>query len=478
MQFMNKTLLLLIVSFLSLSSKAALVLPIDSVIRMGLPVVVVETVNHEEPTSEVVYPPEGGMGIGIKNATKVPGRVVVISAAGDTIFDSGEYVKKKSGMTIKHRGNTSSSVFDKKAFKIKLQAKGDMLGRGEEYADKNWALLKNDNCNLVTMVSLKVCELMGQDWVPAMKYVNLVFNGEYRGFYMLSETVERNTECRINVKKTGYLIESDPYWWNENLCFDGVLNIGSYKYTFKYPDPEYITAQQLSYIKRAVAEMENSINDGTYEKFINVNSFANWLMIQDILGQSDAGGSNRFLTKKDSTDKSLFEMGTPWDFDCTFLNKKKTSFANIHNEFYFKYLFDSSNRAFAKAYVDRWKEVRESVIDKMLSFLENYRSSSEGKAIDKSWIADEEVWHLGWKMIYGKTFDANIDTLENWFTLRRQTLDRLIQDIDTTTLTGIEIPKMDQPFKSDDKTYNLMGQQVAPMTKGIVIRRGRKYINR
>ena len=195
-----RRLLLLLVTVLSALSASAMKLTVDSVLRLGLPVVVVETVGGEEPTADVVYPPEGCIGTGIKNATKVPGRVVVLSAEGDTIFDSGDYVDKKSGMTVKFRGNSSSAV-DKKAFKIKLQKKGDMLGRSSTYADKNWALLKNDWCNLNTLVSLELCRLMGQPWTPAMKYVNLVFNGDYRGLYMLSETVERNKDCRINVGK-------------------------------------------------------------------------------------------------------------------------------------------------------------------------------------------------------------------------------------------------------------------------------------
>lgn len=451
---------------------------VDSVRHFGLPVVVVETVNHEEPTSEPAYPPEGGMGQGIKNATKVPGRVVVIKAAGDTIFDSGNYVKKQSGMTIKHRGNTSSSVFAKKAYKIKLQSKGDMLGRGETYVDKDWALLKNDYCNLNTLAVLKVCELLGNEWVPAMKYVNVVINGQYRGIYMLSETVERNTDCRINVKKDGYIIESDPYWWNEDLCFDGVLNMGSYKYTFKYPDPEDITDNQLSYIKGAVAELENSIRDGNYDKYMDVNSFVNWLLVHDITGQHDAGGSNRYLTKMDSTTKSLFKMGTPWDFDCAFFAERKNTFAAIHNQFFFEHLFLSQNKTFAKAYVKRWNEIKGTLFSQMNDFLETYKNSDEAKAVDSSWVADDNVWHESWRMIYGKNVQQQIDTLKQWFTQRQTTLDRLISEIDTSP-SGIEDVYQHSAYGVyDNRTYNLMGQQVAPDTKGIVIRNGRKYINR
>lgn len=467
-----RRLLLLLVTVLSALSASAMKLTVDSVLRLGLPVVVVETVGGEEPTADVVYPPEGCIGTGIKNATKVPGRVVVLSAEGDTIFDSGDYVDKKSGMTVKYRGNSSSAV-DKKAFKIKLQKKGDMLGRSSTYADKNWALLKNDWCNLNTLVSLELCRLMGQPWTPAMKYVNLVFNGDYRGLYMLSETVERNKDCRINVGKDGYVIESDPYWWNEDLSFDGVIDQYFYKFTFKYPDPEDITDAQLAYIKSAVADMENSILDGTYEKTIEVESFVNWLLIHDILGTSDSAGSNRFLTKKDSTASSLFLMGPAWDFDAEFGKDYRDNFARVHNEFYYQYLFASSNRTFANAYDDRWNSVKDSVLAAMHDYLENYRASDEATALEKSWTADDARWGHGWARNFGSTVSENIDSIEGWLSNRETVLDSLI----AATTNGIEELNL-RHDTGDGRTYNLMGQEVAPDTKGVVIRHGRKYVNR
>ena len=92
---------------------------IDSILNIGLTCVTVTTVDGEEPTCEVVRSPEGCTGIGIRNATKVPGRIRL--QKGDRIlYDSGEYVGKESGMTIKIRGNTSAAAAGKKPYKIKL----------------------------------------------------------------------------------------------------------------------------------------------------------------------------------------------------------------------------------------------------------------------------------------------------------------------------------------------------------------------
>ena len=52
-------------------------------------------------------------------------------------------------------------------------------------------------------------------------------------------------------------------------------------------------------------------------------------------------------------------------------------------------------------------------------------------------------------------------------------LDSLI----AATTNGIEELNL-RHDTGDGRTYNLMGQEVAPDTKGVVIRHGRKYVNR
>jgi hypothetical protein len=99
---------------------------------------------------------------GIRNATKVPGRIVIETLDNGIIFDSGEYVDKESGMTVKVRGNTSARYNPKKPYKIKLQKKGDMLCSGNSLLkDKNWLLQRTDNMN--TVIGLKANELLKED---------------------------------------------------------------------------------------------------------------------------------------------------------------------------------------------------------------------------------------------------------------------------------------------------------------------------
>ena len=50
---------------------------LSEIIALGLPVLYVETVDHEEPTCDYVTAPPGAMSSSIANATKVPGRLIV-----------------------------------------------------------------------------------------------------------------------------------------------------------------------------------------------------------------------------------------------------------------------------------------------------------------------------------------------------------------------------------------------------------------
>ena len=104
--------------------KIGIVAQIDD---LGLPVVVVETIDRVEPDCDYVYD-ENGRNLTIINETKVPGRMLIIES-GDTLYDSGSYEKKKGGMTLKIRGNTSA-FSPKKPYKIKLQKEADLIQYG------------------------------------------------------------------------------------------------------------------------------------------------------------------------------------------------------------------------------------------------------------------------------------------------------------------------------------------------------------
>ena len=165
----------------------------------GLPVVYITTITGERPTFRTAYKENPDwIGNTITDEEKLPGRVY-IQFKGKTLYDSHEYVKDSTGMTIKVRGNTSAFLSNKWPYKIKLQKKADLLFRDNDsiYKDKEWILIKDED--IKNMIGFKVNELMKMQWTPAFKYVNVVMNGRYEGLYMLLESVKRNQKCRLKI---------------------------------------------------------------------------------------------------------------------------------------------------------------------------------------------------------------------------------------------------------------------------------------
>lgn len=447
---------------------------LEHVKNIGLKVIHITTANHEEPTCDYLEAPEGCMGMTIANATKVPCRIV-ITQQSDTLYDSGEYEKSVSGAIIKINGNTTAyfSKNENKPYKIKLQKKTDLLFRHDErFSDKEWRLLK-DGVSLNTIIGLKISELLNFPWTPAYSPCNVFINGDYQGCYLLIESVKRNKDCRLNVdKETGYIVERDAYWWKEDKYFstDYFASNKAYRWTWKYPDKDAVDDDQENYIRQFINSTEESIKNGTYPSYIDIVSFARWILSQDILGIYDSGGTNLYLTKYDNTPSSLLQMPVLWDFDSNF-SIEAGQFSRIHNasyDYYFYDLFNSDNKEFTIAYKQLWDQVRPSLLNSISDFIQHYMNSEEGKALTISSQLNIKRWHY-----------EDFPTLEefataaiNWFENHLPLLDKNIQQLDDRT-SILSISKR----KKNNVLYNLTGQKVLNPQKGIYINQnGRKII--
>ena len=422
-----------------------------------MPVVIVETVNHEEPTCEYFSIANGDPGNTITNATKVPGRVLIIEK-GDTLYDSGEYEKGASGMTIKIRGN-NSAFRSIKPYKIKLQSKADMLCRGDEkkYKDKEWLLLYGMNLN--NMVGWKVSELLKLQYTPAYKYVNVFMNGKHRGVYCLCESVKRNSECRLDVSKDeGFIVEKDPYYWNEDVFFRSLYV--SIEYTFKYPDPDEITEEQIAYAQQRITDFERSVFRDTYDQYIDVESFASWLLAHEILGTQDAGGSNIYMTWYDSNSK--IQMGNIWDLDTNYM--VGDNWAAIHEWkgfLFWRMLTSEVNKSLADALYKKWSVESSWICDSMVVWLEEFRTSDACAAMDTS------------RQLLGQRAGIVANEIVSsiaWFNRRKIWLDEAMKVYaPISTNIAAKIPS----HVRDSACYNLMGQRKKQPGKGLFVHDGR-----
>ena len=378
-------------------------------------------------------------------------------------------------MTIKIRGNTSA-YSDKKPYKIQLQKKEDLLFRGDDYKDKSWVLIKDceamtlkDDMSLRPLIGVIVSDLVGIEYVPQGRYVNVLINDDYKGIYFLCEDVKRNEKCRVDISKdNGYIFELDPYWWNEDVYFDTGHTSNSYRFTFKEPDTDELSEEKIAYIKNTMLDFEKSLLDETYPFFIDVSSFAKWILAHDILGTIDAGGVNKFFYKKDNTPNTLIKMGPLWDFDG--IMKVGDSFPTIHtsekHNVYFTPLFNSS--FFLNCYLKEWRNLSPTFVDDFYKALDDYKNSEEGFCLDKS--REYEHDNIG---IEYKSVEENVSFAKEYFTQRYVWLLNAIDDLCSNT-TGISV----QGIETERSILYGIDGRIKIDRNGMYIEKGKIYLTK
>jgi len=440
---MNRYILLIITSILSFATKAenkpAQAWP-------NIPLINIVTQDSVMPTYTIVTPPEGAVGIGITNNKHVPGRMVM-TLKGDTIYDSGEYKKSESGMRIKVRGNTTGAYLAQHPYKIKLSKKADLLMRGnKKYKHKDWALLSmytwnpemtNSESNMTTLFGLELARVAGIEWEPESEFVNVILNGKYQGLYYLIETVDKG-ETRINIGNTGFIIENDAYWWNENnKYFKTEHQSDKQGYTYKYPDADEVNDSIQTELKAYMNKIESYIwTNEKLSSYIDYTSFATWILCHDILGTTDLYGSNMYyykkdLDKNDPTSTPLM-MGPLWDFDSSFRNDNG-SWTGYHQSevSYFPQLFN--NQDFCNVYKQIYAKIRPMLLNKMQAYCEQIEKIY-GTAFDESMKIHQNIYPGEGK----NTLHAQLIELLSKLEERLHGIDKLMkQDFPVTSIKPI-----------------------------------------
>ncbi|MDR1525252.1 MAG: CotH kinase family protein, partial [Tannerella sp.] len=136
--------------------------------------------------------------------------------------------------------------------------------------------------------------------------------------YNLTEHIEQGKN-RINVPERGYIIERDDYYIHEPVWFKSAVR--GYGWSFKNPDTDDITEQEVEYIRKYVNDFETALfflpfgdPDKGYKRYIDMYSFARWFVFQQIIANID---TNFYLLKDGRDDNSKLTMGPVWDFEWT-----------------------------------------------------------------------------------------------------------------------------------------------------------------
>lgn len=333
---------------------------------------------------------------------------------------------------IKLRGNSTLEAA-KKAYKIKFDSKQKMLDMPK---NKHWVLLANyyDKTMLRNYVALNLGQSLEYlDWTPRMRYVNVFMDGEYLGNYLLGEHI-RLDENRVNIQEHpegsdgsqgGFIVELDERRGEVNVI-DIYYNGRNYPFCVNTPDEETITSEQLSYLRDYLNKFMQSLNNPearNYEEYIDVDSFVDWYLCNEVMMTLDASGWSSIYLHKDAGGK--LKMGPVWDFDISsgntnYQDNSPTSWW-IRGSIWFGPLFQSSDfRSRVKA---RWNEIKEEKIDTIIPLIDQLAVYTEDSFND-----NEDRWDILHKYIWptpeiAHSFDGEIGYFRSWMQARINWLD-------------------------------------------------------
>lgn len=338
-------------------------------------------------------------------------------------------------MEIKGRGNSTWGL-PKKPYRIKLKQKTKILGLQQA---KNWVLLANysDKTLLRTAVVFDLGRAVNADFTPEYRQVEVMLNGSYIGTYTLTEQVEVNSG-RVEITELkpgdteadkitgGYLVEIDK---REDEDYIVKTAIRALPFAIKSPDAP--NTGQLNYIKKYLTDTENAIYAQNfadpingYAKYINVESFINWYLVQELVKNQDAQNYSSIFYYKDRNGK--LGMGPLWDFDLSMGNVDYSIAVDpqgwwVHHGPWFTRLFDDP--VFTAKVKNRWKEIRHKEVEDMLKNIDKQAAKlalaqKQNFAVWK--ILDKKVWPN--PQIY-YTYDAEVNQIKNWLKTRIEWLD-------------------------------------------------------
>ena len=294
------------------------------------------------------------------------GKLLVVDKDGKTVYDGAL-------TQLKARGNTTFTNAEKKSYQIKLDGKSDLIACGEKV--KTWTLLagSHDATLMRDKMFKDLAKSLGMPYTASTDWVDLYYDGVYRGTYIVSEKNSVNkTGVNITDMEDAYEKLNPGYGENastalaenkygqtyqyttgltepENITGGYLLELNGTKldesYNPKYDEasgfitgkgsamnvksPEYCGKDAMAYISEYYQEFEDAVYakdaDGNftgynaqtgkyYYEYCDLNSLVQAYLMQYLSGNSDAFYSSFFFYK--DVDGIMY-AGPVWDMELT-----------------------------------------------------------------------------------------------------------------------------------------------------------------
>ncbi len=247
--------------------------------------------------------------------------------------NTAAYLNYDGRIATELRGHSSQNP-DKKPYGVETRMADNITNLNKSLlgmpSENDWTLMPNafDPTFMHNVLAYKCSENVG---LQAMRtvYCELVLNGDYRGIYVLTESIKIDKD-RIDVTPIlptdntmpnitgGYITKSDwsdgsPYWSMATYTGD----VPSFLH--KSPDPLTVTAQQDAYVQGVFNSLQTNANSSSlitgYPNIIDAKSFLDYMLIVE-LGSCVDGYQYSTYLNKDRGGK--LHAGPVWDFDLGF----------------------------------------------------------------------------------------------------------------------------------------------------------------
>ena len=363
---------------------------------------------------------ENNQGINSKD-TYVTGTVTLDS-------DTDAFDQNNLTMGIKGRGN-STWEFPKKPYRIKFTERQSLLGMRKA---RDYVLLAeyNDKSLIRNYLAQYFASLLDIEYTVETRFVQVYINGNYNGIYLLTEQVEVDKN-RLNIDESvdadgGFLIEmeAEARIWKEGQEDLNWVKVDDYNYVIKSPKMNELTVPEanakIQFIKSTLLQFIQSIGQGTYESYMDMNQFIDYFIISELFKQVDIGYSSVYIYK----DKGeLMKMGPVWDFDISsgngdYFDSSPQGYWVDYNP-WFNYLIDKPE--FEARYIVRFMEVSYLYFDKLISELDLVSSLLYNDALlnfEKWKILGIYVWPNPPQMVEADTYAKQIQYLKNYLITR------------------------------------------------------------
>lgn len=404
-------------------------------------------------------------GRNIPNEPKTSARMWIIDNGPDARNHVSDTPTGYEGFIgIELRGATSRTRYPKKQYALETRrADGSnrnvsLLGLPEE---NDWVLYApyGDKSLMRNVLAYRLARSMGQ-YASRTRYCEVVLNGEYQGVYVLMEKIKRDgdrvdidalepDETKGNALTSGYIVKIDKRSGGEvggwrSPVRDPDRADGRSRYQYHDPKPSELAAAQAEYIQDYITRFEQAMASDAYEDsatgypaYIDVASFVDFLIINELSKNVDGYRLSSYLYKeRDSVGGKLY-AGPVWDFNLAFGNADyyaasdpagfQITFTSSEDPFnvpfWWRRLFESP--LFRDALADRWAELRQSVLheDELMQTIDDTAAllgEAQARNFERWPILGKKVWP---NEFVGQTYGEEVEFLKQWLRQRIDWLD-------------------------------------------------------